>query len=129
VQNKESQLREQQEREEALALSNVAAANKSFFACLEQHTGDVVDFELPADWTAPPPLKRQKMEADDEDGEEVVVPKKVAKLSIPPYRVLRQNLYRPPLQRVLADPEECTACDCKPEVGCGPRCHNRLLYM
>jgi hypothetical protein len=129
VQNKEFQLREQHKREEDLALSNVAAANQSFFACLDQHTGDRIDFDLPAEWTTPPAQKRQKIETADDDSEEEVAPKKVAKLSIPPYRVLRQNLYRPPLQRVLADPEECTACNCKPEVGCGPQCQNRLLYM
>jgi hypothetical protein len=131
VQNKESQLREQQEREEALALSSVVAANQSFFACLDQHTSEKIDFDLPAEWTAPPAQKRQKIEGVDDDGndEEEVAPRKVAKLSIPSYRVLRQNLYRPPLERVLADPEECTACSCKPDVGCGPQCHNRLLYM
>lgn len=52
---------------------------------------------------------------------------------IPPYRNLKQNLYRPPLQRPAFNPiEDADECNCDPNKGdgdCGPSCQNRQLYM
>jgi hypothetical protein len=48
------------------------------------------------------------------------------------FRLLNQNLYKPPLQRSMFDlcsPEDIPHCTCTPETGCDGDCTNRILFM
>ena len=51
-------------------------------------------------------------------------------LNLPPYRKLRQNLYRPPLSRPTFNEDiDAYVCNCSLSTGgCGQRCQNRLIY-
>jgi hypothetical protein len=53
----------------------------------------------------------------------------IEKCAVPHYRVLKQNLYRSNIPKEIMSVEDCTPCECSPLHGCGPKCHNRLLYM
>jgi hypothetical protein len=51
-------------------------------------------------------------------------------LQIPPYRHLKQNLYRPPLTRPIYKEEDCLICNCKARSGvCDNQCMNRAMFM
>lgn len=50
---------------------------------------------------------------------------------VPPFRLLKQNLYRAPLCRPAFDEEkDATVCNCSAQGGkCGPDCVNRQLFL
>ena len=49
--------------------------------------------------------------------------------SYPPYRTLKQNLYRSPCFRETVHADDLAPCKCTPEQGCDEECENRMLYM
>jgi hypothetical protein len=127
----ERRLKQEAERAESHALDDVNKAVASFFGCLNGATCSLTDFELPQEWTRETAPNKHRKATEDSDEEEHSVVRKpdVIKYSGPPFRKLRQNLYKPPLQRSIVPAEDCPSCDCTPSTGCGPQCHNRNVYM
>ncbi len=65
------------------------------------------DFDLPAEWKSASWLDEA-----------------------PSFRNLKQNLYRPPLQRPPYNPtDDAPICSCSASDGCGENCHNRNVFM
>jgi hypothetical protein len=62
-------------------------------------------------------------EIEDETGDNTAT-------KIPPYRNLKQNLYRYPLQRPAFNAvDDADVCNCDPNGDCGFNCQNRVVYM
>lgn len=132
VREHEQRMQEQAELDEKRAFEALHESLGAFFECLNGSTVSVQDMVLPIEWMDTPSSKRRCRENEESETEEEddYAPKlKVAKFAGPPFRKLRQNLYRHPLQRTIVPVEECPICDCKPGTGCGIQCHNRLVYM
>lgn len=130
VQENERRLQEEAERAEKEALDRVSASLNSFFECLNGATFSLQEMKLPDEWITEPEPSLKRMRVEEVDDDSSIAPKlRVAKFQGPPYRKLRQNLYRPPLQRTLIPAEDCPSCSCKPATGCGLDCHNRSVYM
>lgn len=47
----------------------------------------------------------------------------------PSFRMLKQNMYRHPLQRTVCAPSDVPTCSCVPATGCDENCTNRMLFM
>lgn len=125
VLEKENLIRKQQELKEEAELLEVKNNIETFYnACNESIPLQCCDFELPTCWTVKPIQKRKYDRIDESSSDE-----EDSQQDIPHYRGLKQNLYRAPLQRIVAPIEETPCCDCNPRIGCGVRCQNRLLYM
>lgn len=72
-----------------------------------------------------------KIEQDHEFIEEFELPPRWIErvLQIPPYRNLKQNMYKPPLQRPVQDEDDLISCSCSLDSGgCNGNCQNRLMY-
>lgn len=64
----------------------------------------IEDFELPENWTK-------------------------VKSNIPPYRQLKQNYYKPPLQKPTFNEDDILVCNCSLTTGgCNDNCQNRLMF-
>ena len=123
---KEAQKRQENENIEKQAVASVDATINNFFVAIDEALNKPKEFSLPNNWIEdlePKRIKKEKVQLNHE------VSLKVRKVAIPPFRSLRQNLYRPPLQRTLLSPQDCQACACKPGSICNQSCQNRLLYM
>lgn len=121
----EAKAREAIAREEAAQIDKIDATLSLVNACIEENMIPE-DFSLPAEWLTERRTKRIHITLDDDSDDESVE----RASPIPKFRRLKQNLYKPPLQRPMVDLEGCTAsCSCKYGTGCGSKCHNRLVYM
>jgi hypothetical protein len=73
----------------------------------------------------------EKIAEDDEFFEAFELPPRwvETKLQVPPYRNLKQNLYKPPLHRPEQDEDDILTCNCSLQTGgCNSKCQNRLMY-
>jgi hypothetical protein len=111
-------IKEQQDEEIRLKRNtdaHLATINQFFDYAMSSPSVDVVfetdDFDLPAEWKKPDAISRTNNN------------------NIPRFRKLKQNLYRPPLQRPsYNEDEDAPICGCDIS-GCGENCHNRTVFM
>jgi hypothetical protein len=111
-------IKEQQDEENRLKRNSEAHLviinqffNFAFPSPMNDDVFDSEDFDLPGDWKKPDAISR------------------VNNSNIPRFRRLKQNLYRPPLQRPsYNEDEDSPICGCDIS-GCGENCHNRTVFM
>jgi len=125
----EARAREAKLREELAAIAKIDETLSVFVAHLDAGLEVQQEaFALPAEWLSDRRPKRVRTNVIDDESEDEESVAGVTR--IPRFRRLKQNLYKPPLQRPSIPLEECTSsCSCKFGTGCGSRCHNRLVYM
>ena len=124
----EARVLEARAKEEAAAIQAVNDSLKTMFGAHTSNSQDCNDFDIPMEWKAE---LIQVVKAEKSGDCKTVVTKepRVKSAPIPHYRVLKQNLYKPPMQRPSFSIEDTASCDCKVETGCGYQCHNRMLFM
>ena len=132
VQEKEALQLELRRKQEALELKLVQDNLAALFAGLNDGSHVREDFELPAEFLERDTKRSRRNyneESDGEGGSDTEHVEDDQDIPIPRYRVLKQNLYRPPVSRPVASFEDLPTCNCKPEAGCDSSCHNRMLFM
>ena len=87
-------------------------------------------FDIPSVWKPKVKVSNKRLNDDTShrDSESKQVKRAISLLpTIPSFRKLKQNFYRPPLSRPHFDIDNSPICVCK--VNCDSTCQNRLLFM